>query len=144
MIQWLLQQEIWKGLGSQQSHIVFTYSFACLLCESSCLKMSVKADDLMLLDYVSFSIKSDVAPAEAGHALQDTLPVLDLPHQAAPPACPPHVLFLRTPRATFGLIYKARDSYFETQLQHIHSLGSKLLPSQTAPIPIPFSIPACV
>lgn len=64
--------------------------------------------------------------------------------QAAPPACSFHVLFLRTPKVTFGLTYKARDSCFETQLQHIHSLGSKLLLSQTASIPIPFSIPACV
>lgn len=76
--------------------------------------------------------------------VQDTLPVLDLPDQAAPPACSSHICFLRTPRATFGLIYKARDSYFETQLQHIHSFCSKLPLSQTAPIPIPFSIPACV
>lgn len=48
MIQQLLQQEILKGLGRQQSHSALTFPFACLLCASLCLK----ADDLTLLDYV--------------------------------------------------------------------------------------------
>ena len=84
---------------------------------------------------IFFSIKAEEDPVVAGHAVQDTLPVSYLPRQAAPPACPSRVLFLRTPTATFGLIYRAKDLSFGTQPQHIHSLGTELLLSQTGPIP---------
>lgn len=139
MIQQLLQQEILKGLGKQQSRM---HSPSLLpVCRVYSYVWKLMAWHCWIMIFLH-KIRCGTSRSRTCSTGYSTIVGSASPSSTSSMfiSCP----VSEDPKCHFGLTYKARDSCFETQLQHIHSLGSKLLLSQTASIPIPFSIPACV